>query len=60
MIVTTAQLFQHAYGKYAIGAYNINNLEHTMGLFTGNVESKTPISVQLSKGALSYTLKLWL
>ena len=35
MIVTTKELFAHAYGKYAIGAYNINNLEQTMGLFQG-------------------------
>ena len=32
MIVTTAQLFKHAYGKYAVGAYNINNAEQAMGL----------------------------
>ena len=35
MIVTTAQLFKIAYGKYAIGAYNINNAEQTMGPFKG-------------------------
>jgi len=57
MIVTTKELFAHAYGKYAIGAYNINNLEQTMGLFQGNVESKAPFIVQLSKGARSYTHK---
>ncbi|MGI6494905.1 MAG: ketose-bisphosphate aldolase [Kiritimatiellia bacterium] len=57
MIVTTKQLFQHAYGKYAIGAYNINNLEQTMGLFEGNVRSKAPFIVQLSKGARKYTHK---
>jgi fructose-bisphosphate aldolase class II len=57
MIVTTKQLFQHAYGKYAIGAYNINNLEQTMGLFQGNVDSKAPFIIQLSKGARSYTNK---
>jgi fructose-bisphosphate aldolase class II len=57
MIVTTKQLFQHAYGKYAIGAYNINNLEQTMGLFQGNVDSKAPFIIQLSKGARSYTHK---
>jgi fructose-bisphosphate aldolase, class II len=57
MIVTTKELFQQAYGKYAIGAYNINNLEQTMGLFKGNVESKAPFIVQLSKGARSYTHK---
>ena len=37
MIVTTKQLFAHAYGKYAVGAYNINNLEQTVGLFRGNL-----------------------
>ena len=60
MIVTTRELFQQAYGKYAIGAYNINNLEQTMGLFKGNVESKAPFIVQLSKGARSYSHKLML
>ncbi len=57
MIVTTTELFKHAYGKYAIGAYNINNLEQTMGLFQGNVQSKAPFIVQLSKGARAYTHK---
>ncbi len=37
MIVTTKQLFAHAYGRYAVGAYNINNLEQTVGLFRGNL-----------------------
>lgn len=60
MIVTTKQLFAHAYGKYAIGAYNINNVEQTMGLFQGNVDSQAPFIVQLSKGARSYTHKLML
>ena len=55
MIVTTKELFKLAYGKYAIGAYNINNLEQTMGLFEGNVRSKAPFIVQLSKGARKYT-----
>jgi fructose-bisphosphate aldolase class II len=57
MIVTTKELFAHAYGKYAVGAYNINNLEQTMGLFQGNVDSKAPFIIQLSKGARSYTNK---
>jgi len=35
MIVTTQELFEQAYGKYAVGAYNINNLEQAMGLFRG-------------------------
>jgi fructose-bisphosphate aldolase class II len=57
MIVTTNGLFKHAYGKYAIGAYNINNLEQCMGLFQGNLQSKAPFIIQISKGARSYTHK---
>lgn len=57
MIVTTKKLFEHAYGKYAIGAYNINNLEQTMGLFRGCIESQAPFIIQISKGARSYTDK---
>ena len=60
MIVTTKQLFEQAYGKYAIGAYNINNAEQTMGLFRGNLDSKAPFIIQISKGARSYTNKLML
>ncbi len=57
MIVTTAQLFKVAYGKFAIGAYNINNAEQTMGLFKGCIASKAPFIIQISKGARSYTDK---
>ena len=57
MIVTTKELFKAAYGKYAIGAYNINNLEQCMGLFRGNIQSQAPFIVQLSKGARAYTDK---
>ena len=57
MIVTTKQLFEQAYGKYAIGAYNINNAEQIMGLFRGNMMSKAPFIIQISKGARSYTDK---
>lgn len=57
MIVTTKELFKHAYGKYALGAYNINNAEQTMGLFKGCIASKAPFIIQISKGARSYTDK---
>ena len=72
MIVTTKQLFQHAYGKYAIGAYNINNLEQTVGLFRGNLgksgsnsdpvrpEVSAPFILQISRGARSYSDKRFL
>ncbi len=54
MIVTTAELFKVAYGKFAIGAYNINNMEQALGLFQGNVESQAPFIVQISKGSRKY------
>ena len=57
MIVTTAKLFKVAYGKFAIGAYNINNAEQAMGLFKGCVDTKAPFIIQISKGARKYTDK---
>src|SRR5689334_13206155 len=72
MIVTTKQLFTHAYGKYAVGAYNINNLEQTVGLFRGNLgksdsngdavkpDVAAPFIIQISRGARSYSDKRFL
>ena len=60
MIVTTKKLFEHAYGKYAIGAYNVNNLEQIDGLFKGNLSSQAPFIIQISRGARAYTNKLYL
>ncbi|MDO4574691.1 MAG: class II fructose-bisphosphate aldolase [Planctomycetia bacterium] len=72
MIVTTTELFKQAYGKYAVGAYNINNLEQVIGLFRGNLgKSKSndepedaskaaPFIIQISRGARDYTDKRFL
>ena len=57
MIVSTDQLFKIAYGKYAVGAYNINNMEQTLGLFQGCIDSQAPFIIQLSKGARKYADK---
>src|SRR5207237_6003344 len=57
MIVPTKKLFEVAYGKFAIGAYNINNAEQTMGLFRGCIDSRAPFIIQISKGARKYTDK---
>ena len=57
MIVSTKEIFKHAYGKYAVGGYNINNAEQVMGLFRGNADSRAPFIIQLSKGARGYTDK---
>lgn len=72
MIVTTRELFEHAYGRYAVGAYNINNLEQAVGLFRGNLGKHksnddptdlavaAPFIIQISRGARSYTDKRFL
>lgn len=57
MIVSTKEIFAHAYGKYAVGGYNINNAEQTMGLFKGCMAAQAPFIIQISKGARSYTDK---
>lgn len=54
MIVTTAALFRVAYGKFAIGAYNINNMEQALGLFRGHIDAQAPFIIQISKGARKY------
>ncbi len=57
MIVTTAQLYKVAYGEFAVGAYNINNMEQLLGLFRGNIQSRAPFIIQISKGARKYADK---
>lgn len=57
MIITTQQLFKIAYSKFAVGAYNINNLEQCIGLFRGSLDSEAPFIIQISKGARDYTDK---
>ncbi len=54
MIVTTADLFKVAYGNFAIGAYNINNMEQTLGLFEGSIKAQAPMIIQISRGARKY------
>jgi fructose-bisphosphate aldolase, class II len=57
MIVTTKQLYNVAYGKFAVGAYNVNNMEQILGLFRGCLQSEAPFIIQLSKGARKYADK---
>jgi fructose-bisphosphate aldolase class II len=54
MIVTTESLFGLAYGKYAVGAYNINNMEQALGLFEGHLKANAPFIIQISKGSRKY------
>ncbi len=54
MIVTTGQLLRIAYGHFAVGAYNINNMEQALGLFRGHIQAQAPFIIQISKGARKY------
>src|SRR4030042_376239 len=54
MIATTKDLFKMAYGKFAVGAYNINNMEQCIGLFQGSLDSQAPFIIQISRGARDY------
>jgi fructose-bisphosphate aldolase class II len=54
MIVTTDELYQTAYGEFALGAYNVNNMEQVLGLFEGHQRARAPFIVQISRGARRY------
>ena len=55
MLVTTKEMFKKAYdGGYAIGAFNVNNMEIIQGITEAASELKSPIILQVSKGAREY------
>jgi fructose-bisphosphate aldolase, class II len=54
-LVTTKKMFQMAYKNgYAIGAFNVNNMEITQGIVEAVVEESSPLILQISKGAREY------
>ena len=54
-IVTTKEMFQKAYaGGYAVGAFNVNNMEIIQGITEAAGELRAPVILQVSKGARSY------
>ncbi len=54
-IVTTKEMFQKAYaGGYAVGAFNVNNMEIIQGITEAAGELKAPVILQVSKGARAY------
>ena len=54
-LVTTTEMFKKAYeGGYAIGAFNVNNMEIVQGITEACQEQKAPVILQVSKGARAY------
>lgn len=54
-LVTTTEMFKKAYeGGYAVGAFNVNNMEIVQGITEACQELKAPVILQVSKGARAY------
>ncbi|NLK40550.1 MAG: class II fructose-1,6-bisphosphate aldolase [Planctomycetes bacterium] len=54
-LVTTKKMFEMAYKNgYAIGAFNVNNMEITQGIVNAVVQEQAPLILQISKGARQY------
>ena len=54
-LVTTTEMFKKAYaGGYAIGAFNINNMEIVQAITEAAAEAKSPVILQVSAGARKY------
>lgn len=63
-LVTTTEMFKKAYdGGYAIGAFNVNNMEIIQGIVEAATEENAPLILQVSAGARKYAntvyLKKW-
>src|ERR1044072_5144515 len=54
MRYATLDLLKSAYGRYALGAYNVCNLEQIHGLFRGAARAKAPIIVQFTRVIRNY------
>ena len=60
-LVTTTEMFIKAYeGGYAIGAFNINNMEVIQGIIEAGAETRSPLILQVSKGARDYAKTIYL
>ena len=60
-LVTTKEMFKNAYkGGYAIGAFNVNNMEIVQGITTAAMLEKSPVILQVSAGARKYAKHVYL
>ena len=60
-IVTSTEMFKKAYdGGYAIGAFNVNNMEIIQGITAAAIAERAPLILQVSKGARAYANHIYL
>ena len=60
-LVTTEEMFKKAYeGGYAVGAFNVNNMEIIQGIMEAANETNSPVILQVSAGARKYANPIYL
>ena len=60
-LVDTREMFKKAYeGHYAVGAFNVNNMEIIQGIVEGAIQEKAPLILQVSAGARKYAKHIYL
>lgn len=60
-VVTSTEMFRKAYeGRYAIGAFNVNNMEIIQGITEAAAEVNSPLILQVSAGARKYAKHIYL
>ena len=60
LVTTTEMLKKAKKGKYAVGAFNVNNMEIVQGIIEACVKTKSPVILQVSKGARNYAKPIYL
>ena len=60
-LITSTELFKKALeGKYAVGAFNVNNMEIIQGIMDAALQEKSPLILQVSAGARKYAKPAYL
>ena len=60
-LVTSTEMFRKAYeGGYAVGAFNVNNMEIIQGITEAAAETRSPLILQVSAGARKYAKHIYL
>jgi fructose-bisphosphate aldolase class II len=60
-LVDSKEMFRKAYeGRYAVGAFNVNNMEIIQGIVEAAIEEKAPLILQVSAGARKYAKHIYL
>ncbi len=60
-LVTTKEMFKKAYdGNYAVGAFNVNNMEIIQGIVEAAIKTNSPVILQVSSGARKYANPIYL